>query len=393
LKTYMKSLDAQLDLIRHWKGPQGPIIGETWVDLIRNNPSGLRLNLGGGQTPHVHTNADGAYLAAREVNGLNQAATYWVSPSIVDLFDSQRERLPSYELRSTDIPSRHGFAYLAHPIYLLDCNGHRCNVRAFSWAVEPLLLGIGEPEAATTAPVTRQEVEALFDLDVQPPTEYEVAETAVLAEQEQQMVDPLRINTPVIVRADGTWLGKCVRFFVYSDRDDPHDEGWGGPDRTNEDEMVRRSAWPLSLLHVDLWMLNQPLPEPGDPQLHGAESFLRVVASFWTFCNQKIVVTRDLAVDRHLQRRAIRQGFEARLTDIRVVTLRREEEAASQERPEANGEPFYYSHSFIVGGDTGGFLRNQWYPSEGRHKPIWIDPYIRGDGPLVVKDVVYRVTR
>jgi len=61
-------------------------------------------------------------------------------------------------------------------------------------------------------------------------------------------------------------------------------------------------------------------------------------------------------------------------------------------RPDEPAETFY-THSFWVGKETGGFLRNQWYPSEGRHKPIWIEPFIKGDGPLVDKDTVFRVAR
>jgi hypothetical protein len=55
--------------------------------------------------------------------------------------------------------------------------------------------------------------------------------------------------------------------------------------------------------------------------------------------------------------------------------------------------PANYSHRFFVGAATGGFWRNQHYPSLGpkedpsAHRQIWIAPFIKGDEnlPLVIK--------
>jgi hypothetical protein len=42
-----------------------------------------------------------------------------------------------------------------------------------------------------------------------------------------------------------------------------------------------------------------------------------------------------------------------------------------------------------------GHWRNQWYPSEGRNKPIWIMPYVKGpDGaPVTGGTKLYNVAR
>lgn len=47
-----------------------------------------------------------------------------------------------------------------------------------------------------------------------------------------------------------------------------------------------------------------------------------------------------------------------------------------------------WSHRWLVSGHW----RNQWYPSEGVHRPIWIDAFVKGpsDAPLLVRPTVYR---
>ena len=47
-----------------------------------------------------------------------------------------------------------------------------------------------------------------------------------------------------------------------------------------------------------------------------------------------------------------------------------------------------WSHRWLVSGHW----RNQWYPSEGVRRPIWIDAFVKGpsDAPLLVRPTVYR---
>jgi hypothetical protein len=368
MKAYMRALDAQLDLIRFWKGPYGPAVGKTWTEMIRGEGpapcEGMHFDYGTGEQ-----------FAGREADMLNRADTYWVSPAMVDVFDSQRERLPSYELRSNDIPSRNGFAFFSKPVYINDRHDKRCNVQAFSWAVEALVVTGPDKKPA---PITPEEIEEAFALDVRPiPEDFQ---------QLEPINDVGTIHTPVLKREDGTMIAKAVRFFVYSDRDDPLDESWGDAPNVEALKKIVPCRW--SLFHVDAWVLNQMLPEAHDDRYEGADPFLRVAASFWTMCNQKVVVTHPQAADRAMRRRAARQDFLGTPSEIRVVVLRRELDP-HRERPEPSGEGAWYSHSFWVDGH----LRNQWYPSEGRHKPIWIDSYVKGNGPLIMKDKVFRVSR
>jgi len=97
MRSYMQALDAQVDLIRFWKSSAGSSIAQYWVESLRSKGN---LALG---PPQI--------FAARESVTLDQADTYWVSPTMVDVVDSQRSKLPSYELRSSDIPSSRGFSH------------------------------------------------------------------------------------------------------------------------------------------------------------------------------------------------------------------------------------------------------------------------------------------
>jgi hypothetical protein len=355
MRSYMKALDAQLDLIRLWKGRYGPALASYWVDMLRGeDDGGPSLDLGTKEQ-----------FAAREAYNLDRADTYWVTPTMVDMIDEQRQRLPSYELRASDIPSRRGFCLLAHPIYIVDRHGKRCNITAFSWETEVMIMAA---QGTRPAPISQAEAEQAYALD------YEPREGAV---EEDAAV----IQTPVVVREDGSSLAKAVRFFVYSDKWDPNDEGWGEDDAS---VLEAKSASPdkLSLFHVQTWMLNQRIPDPDDPHLLGSESFLRIVATFWTLCNQKIVITPSMGLDRVVRKRAMRANGPA--NDIKVVMLRREYDHDTWDRPRGDGEGRGYSHSFWVRGH----LRNQWYPSEGRHKPKWIDAFVKGGGNPDEKDTV-----
>lgn len=103
----------------------------------------------------------------------------------------------------------------------------------------------------------------------------------------------------------------------------------------------------------------------------------------------------------HVARQQVRnKGAAARLRKATgqdtatVVTLRRAERPA---RPEPSGEHRHvnWSVQWMVGAGTFGHWRNQWYPSEGRHKPVFIDPYWKGDpdAPIKVGGKVIKVAR
>ena len=72
---------------------------------------------------------------------------------------------------------------------------------------------------------------------------------------------------------------------------------------------------------------------------------------------------------------------------LRVIQLRR------AERSSPTGEGTHeYSCQWLVSGHW----RQQFYPSTKEHRPVWIDPYVKGpdDKPFKVpRETVFRVVR
>ena len=101
----------------------------------------------------------------------------------------------------------------------------------------------------------------------------------------------------------------------------------------------------------------------------------------WTYAAlhlmaQKIAITVRHDTDRVTRRRAQREGHDAP-PFVKVVTLRRLHEARKQD---GKAHDVDWKWQWIVRG----FWRNQWYPSEGVHKPVFVDSFIKGpsDKPL-----------
>lgn len=101
----------------------------------------------------------------------------------------------------------------------------------------------------------------------------------------------------------------------------------------------------------------------------------------WTFTAlylmaQRLTISVHAPLDRHARHRAERERLPV-LESIKVVTLRRLE---ADQRRDPTGDALDWHWQWEVRGHW----RNQWYPSEGVHKPAFIEAYIKGppDKPL-----------
>lgn len=103
---------------------------------------------------------------------------------------------------------------------------------------------------------------------------------------------------------------------------------------------------------------------------------VRWVYTAFHLMSQKLAVTIDHDGDRAMKRRFAKDSL-APAPLLRVVTLRRLEE--DRPKPKA-GESVDWNWQWVVNGHW----TNQWYPSIGKHKHVWIDSYIKGpeDKPL-----------
>lgn len=115
----------------------------------------------------------------------------------------------------------------------------------------------------------------------------------------------------------------------------------------------------------------------------GIIRWLAVLKSAWLLMAQPIASVREAVYDRAARRRIEKRGKEP--PRVRVITLRR---PASSGSGESDRE---YHHQWIVRGHW----RQQWYPSRGTHRPVWIAPHIKGPegAPLLGGEKVYAWAR
>lgn len=118
------------------------------------------------------------------------------------------------------------------------------------------------------------------------------------------------------------------------------------------------------------------------------DSVRRFVAALLLFMNQTILTTNARAVTgRQARKRLAREIEEIPL--VQVVALRRREH---QHHSEASEMPVEWHCQWIVRGHW----RQQYFPASGEHRPIWINPHVKGpdDKPLKApRTIAYEVVR
>lgn len=111
-----------------------------------------------------------------------------------------------------------------------------------------------------------------------------------------------------------------------------------------------------------------------------AVAFRRLPHALWALMGQRIATVTDERPERATRRRLEKAGHPKQTSTIRIVVLRR----LKPEEQGAGGERKDWKHSWIVSAHW----RNQYLPSTKSHRLQWITPYVKGDGPLVIKETV-----
>lgn len=159
--------------------------------------------------------------------------------------------------------------------------------------------------------------------------------------------------------------------------------------------IVDESAWSFMLPWSEIsWDEYWEGPETsvGTGRINPEHAHLR--RFLYTFFHLISARIHTVKMPRKAARRAERQ-FKANpppnYGDIRVITLRRSTTRASIPDDFNEEEGREWSHRWMVSGHW----RNQWYKKEQVHRPIWIEPYVKGpeDKPLIIKDTLYDVKR
>jgi hypothetical protein len=116
---------------------------------------------------------------------------------------------------------------------------------------------------------------------------------------------------------------------------------------------------------------------------------IRWVYSAFHLMSQRLAVKVEHQADRHLRRRMEKEGSRNTPT-VQYVTLRRYEEA--RKKAAASGESVEWNCQWMVGGHW----RNQWYATEQKHRPVWIEDYIKGPEGKPLRqpsEKIYRAVR
>jgi hypothetical protein len=267
----------------------------------------------------------------------------WMSLEMMDLvqramvdFDMTEE----FTLDDAFIP--HGFMVLPEPFYSLDVNNKRCAERAYMWRIDHHgVVKVAEGEGG---------LHYTYDLRQDGETMPVVRITTI-----SHMLDIDDFQNP-----DDAYVIACRARGIQ----------WG---------IVHATTIPLFLVSSTKDVSNE-----GDPGV-GWLRFWRVAQKLM---GERIVTSERRQAARPFRREAQRHGFDPAAP--RVIELRR----PTDRDVDAEGERIRdvnWTHRWIVGGHW----RNQWFPSEGRHKQIYIGAYEKGpkDLPLVIRDRVWNWDR
>lgn len=152
------------------------------------------------------------------------------------------------------------------------------------------------------------------------------------------------------------------------------------PDQNHWDELLINSGGSIPIY---AWTMPLAWNEPArDKEI---ASFVAILE----FLKLKVVDVRPHMESRQVRRQLARHGKKPE--DVRVVSLRRTAHGTLHEGPGEHRD-VEWSCQWIVSGHW----REQWYPSAGQHRPVFVAPYIKGpeDKPLKSPgEKIYAVVR
>lgn len=310
---------------------------ETAEFVLRNAPTQYERAIAQGRQhmkPLASPTRAAAILTAAEVRRLKEADLFFVSDQMTELAVAAGRSLPEFTLMPEDLPSPTGFIFFDKPIAAVDYS---------QW--------------------------------------YENEGT-----------------TPIVAASWSHWTGGNpdwtyggVWITWYGDRD-------GMLAQAAEQGITPKQAAAIRTVTGRLLIDNESqspfTPDPVPVALQdgtvtsfqeatGLVRWMATLKATWLLMAQPVADVADAVYDRAARRRIEKQGKEP--PRVRVITLRR---PASSSAGESDRE---YRHQWVVRGHW----RQQWYPSRGLHRPVWIAPHIKGPegAPLLGGEKVYAWSR
>lgn len=260
---------------------------------------------------------------------LSVAAPFYVTKEMVDLVEHAAKTFPVTPLHQSDLMVDTGFVVFGRSIPTIDLQLKPLPWRAFAWG---------------------------------------------LAQDARTLENAVGIHLTVYAHKDDDPQRAAEDFGMdyFTTLSLTHETGWTfGTDYTG------RENWKPGMAH------NEDIEIP-DEALESGQHMMKVMHSFFLLSQQRIGQTDSMQVSRGTRRRYQRDTNRP-IPDVRVVTLRRRRQRI--EAGEHMGGGREYSHRWWVNGHW----RRQWYESEGRHKPKFIEGYVKGPDhlPFQPKDTTY----
>jgi hypothetical protein len=268
---------------------------------------------------------------------MSRSEPIWVAPDIMDIVEVAQESFQPEPFLESDLITTSGFVLLPRAVKVPDAQGKTVTFRAFSWY-------------PTTGPA------------------------------------PGEGNGDQIVQ--GVWMS----FYSHIDDIDDEDGGYALKAAVEKEQSFNGyiSQWvflhgmvvPFGMSPTE-WKDNAFRKEgyTDETMQNATESWWRFVQTLLRLSMQHLSERTQVRWPRNVRRRAQRSGLELDPEDpITVITLRR---PRSKGNGDGEGEPVNWTKRWIVGAHW----RNQWYPSLGIHRQIYIFDYVKGPEhlPLAVR--------
>ena len=332
---------------------------ETWRWM--DSAKGAAFMMGWAPRKDLRDDIDKARAFGRTMGAMVSTAVFnadplWVEPDMMTVVEAAVRQFQPEPLSPTDLITESGFLVLPRPLTTLDARGKSITYRAIGWS----------PMAATR--------DAKGELMVaiggwRSHEEMDVDGSGILltlwnhkADHDDYTDSDIRLGRPRLL---------CTHLV-------PWTFGAAHPGSAGADSVIRAGS---------MLTLVDGTEVPVEVNAASSAAIHQQVQGIWRLMQQTLadVGTRDLS--RDARRWATRAKFPEKR--IVVVNLRRPHKDPDEDHvPTA----VHWTHQWVVGGHW----RNQWYPSEGIHRQIWISPFVKGpaDKPLVLpKARVFAVVR
>lgn len=340
--------------------------GARYAFPSRRLPTGQRIPWSGFQV------ANGMQHALR------MTEAWFVSDEIAQVVAAIAHEMPPEVLQPEDMPSTHGWLVFEDPYMLKDVRNNAIPVRALLWGTQE----VGK-EDYDQVPKQGIVVWCITDLNDRLIDDYfrwdDPSKMVAMINNHLQLT-PAQVFA-VTFNALALEMVDRAGMYIY--------EKAGSPRLDRLEEDPEPGVWRFFDPSGARELAEAVRKRTGE--VIPAEQFVRVrpepltqfLQALWRFQAQKLAAIERPHVPKTALKTLMRRQMH--LGPVSVIKLRK------RERGNETGAQYVLSHRFVVRGHW----RRQWYPSEQRHKSIYIQPFLKGpeDAPLLARDRVNAIVR